>query len=143
VVGETEHFSWKKKRVSLVEKNVWITERFFDNHYNFCNIENFLIPLVIRQYIFNYFHQRVIDENFIIKIPQVHLSQVRMIKYPTKPQIFKKDYGFLPHYPITLRFTTAMLSHSAIPPSSSFSLKPTCARSESYSAAESIENSML
>jgi hypothetical protein len=23
----------KKKRVSLVEKNVWITERFFDNHY--------------------------------------------------------------------------------------------------------------
>jgi hypothetical protein len=33
VVGEKEHFSWKKKRVSLVEKNVWITERFFDNHY--------------------------------------------------------------------------------------------------------------
>ena len=24
----------KKKRVSLVEKNVRITERFFDNHYN-------------------------------------------------------------------------------------------------------------
>jgi len=23
----------QKKRVSLVEKNVWITERFFDNHY--------------------------------------------------------------------------------------------------------------
>jgi len=32
-LGEKEHFSWKKKRVSLVEKNVWITERFFDNHY--------------------------------------------------------------------------------------------------------------
>ena len=25
----------KKKRVSLVEKNVWITERFFDNHYRY------------------------------------------------------------------------------------------------------------
>jgi hypothetical protein len=34
VVGEKEHFSWKKKRVSLVEKNVRITERFFDNHYS-------------------------------------------------------------------------------------------------------------
>jgi len=33
VVGEKEHFSWKKKRVSLVEKNVRKTERFFDNHY--------------------------------------------------------------------------------------------------------------
>jgi len=28
------HKELKKKRVSLVEKNVGITERFFDNHYN-------------------------------------------------------------------------------------------------------------
>jgi hypothetical protein len=38
VVGEKEHFSWKKKRVSLVAKNVWITERFFDNHYKVSDV---------------------------------------------------------------------------------------------------------
>jgi hypothetical protein len=71
-------------------------------------IENFLIP------------------HFITQVTQVHLSQVRMIEYPTKSQVFKKDYGFLPHDPIILRLTTARLSHSAIPPSSNISLKPTC-----------------
>ena len=45
MVGEKEHFSWKKKRVSLVEKNVWITERFFDNHYKraLFKIENLVL----------------------------------------------------------------------------------------------------
>ena len=41
MVEEKEHFSWKKMRVSLVEKNVRITERFFDNHYK---LENPFLP---------------------------------------------------------------------------------------------------